>query len=45
MKELQGEFTRLLGVKGDEKVQMAARVGRGERPYYTYRRNLPSFSE
>ena len=41
MKELQGEFNRLLGVKGDEKVQMAARVGRGDRPYYTYRRNLP----
>ena len=45
MKELQGEFNQLLGVKGDEKIQMAARVGRGERPYYTYRRNLPSFSE
>lgn len=43
MKELQDKFSRLLGVKGDEKIQMAARVGRGERPYYTYRRNLPSF--
>jgi Nitroreductase family len=45
MRELQVEFNRLLGVKGDEKVQMAARIGRAERAYYPYRRNLPSFSE
>jgi hypothetical protein len=45
MRELQEEFNRLLGVKGDEKVQMAARIGRGERAYYPYRRSLPSFSE
>jgi len=45
MTELQGEFNRLLGIAGNEKVQMALRVGRGERPYYAYRRRLPSFSE
>ena len=45
MRELQEEFNRLLGVKGDEKVQMAARIGRAERAYYPYRRNLPSFSD
>jgi hypothetical protein len=45
MKELQDEFNRSLGIKGDEKVQMATRVGRADRPYYSYRRNLPSFSE
>lgn len=44
MRDLQDEFNRLLGIKGDEKIQMAARVGRGERPYYAYRRSLPSFS-
>lgn len=45
MRELQEEFNRLLGVKGDEKVQMAARIGRAERAYYPYRRNLPNFSQ
>jgi hypothetical protein len=45
MIELQEEFNRLLGVKDDEKVQMATRIGRAERAYYPYRRNLPSFSE
>jgi hypothetical protein len=44
MKEMQDEFNRLLGVKGDQKVQMAARIGRGERAYYPSRRSLPSFS-
>ncbi|MFE9692398.1 Acg family FMN-binding oxidoreductase [Micromonospora sp. NPDC005806] len=40
--DLQGEFNRLLGVAGDEKVQMAVRVGRGSTPYYSYRRNVDS---
>jgi hypothetical protein len=40
--DLQGEFNGLLGVTGDEKVQMAVRVGRGPAPYYSYRRNADS---
>lgn len=44
MEEQQREFNRLLGVKGAEKIQMAVRVGRGDRPYYAYRRKLMSFS-
>ncbi len=43
MVQLQREFNRLLGVSGEEKVQMAVRVGRGPTPYYTYRRHLDSF--
>jgi hypothetical protein len=29
--------------RGDEKVQMAVRVGRGPKPYYAYRRHLRDF--
>lgn len=43
MRELQTEFNRLLGIKGGEKIQMAVRIGRASRPYYTYRRTLDSF--
>jgi hypothetical protein len=45
MDHLQREFNRLLGVTGEEKVQMAVRLGRGPAPYYAYRRNLDSFSK
>jgi hypothetical protein len=44
MVQLQREFNQLLGVTGEEKVQMAVRVGRGPEPYYAYRRNLDSLS-
>ena len=43
MTELQTEFNRLVGIEGEEKIQMAARVGRADRPYYAYRRNIDSF--
>jgi hypothetical protein len=45
MDHLQREFNRLLDVIGEEKVQMAVRLGRGPAPYYAYRRNLDSFSK
>jgi hypothetical protein len=41
--ELQREFDKLMGVSGEEKIQMAVRVGRGPRPYYSYRRDEESF--
>jgi hypothetical protein len=40
--ELQREFNNLMGVSGEEKIQMAVRVGRGPTPYYSYRRNEES---
>ena len=45
MAELQTEFNRLAGIIGDEKIQMAVRIGRTQRPYYSYRRNIDSFYE
>jgi Nitroreductase family len=41
--ELQREFNDLMGVSGEEKIQMAVRLGRGPTPYYSYRRNEESF--
>jgi Nitroreductase family len=41
--ELQREFNDLVGVSGDEKIQMAVRLGRGPTPYYSYRRNEELF--
>ena len=43
MRELQSEFNRLAGIKGEEKIQMAVRVGRADPAYYPYRRTLKSF--
>jgi hypothetical protein len=43
MKELQTEFDRLVGIKGEEKIQMAVRIGRASPSYYAYRRTLDSF--
>jgi hypothetical protein len=40
---LQSEFNKLLSITGEEKVQMAVRIGRGSAPSYSYRRNLESF--
>jgi len=40
--ELEQEFNNLMGVSGEEKIQMAARIGRGPTPYYSYRRNEES---
>jgi hypothetical protein len=42
--ELQREFNDLMGVSGEEKIQMAVRLGRGPTPYYSYRRNEESFT-
>jgi hypothetical protein len=41
--ELQREFDNLMGVSGEEKIQMAVLVGRGPTSYYSYRRNEESF--
>ena len=43
MKELQREFNGLVGIKGEEKIQMAVRIGRASPPYYAFRRTLDSF--
>jgi hypothetical protein len=43
MCHLQREFNHLLGITGEEKMQMAVRLGRGPAPYYAYRRSLDSF--
>jgi hypothetical protein len=38
MTEQQRQFNELMGVTGEEKIQMAVRIGKGPTPYYTYRR-------
>jgi hypothetical protein len=42
MTELQRQFNELMGVAGEEKIQMAVRIGKGPTPYYSYRRNEES---
>jgi hypothetical protein len=42
MTELQRQFNDLMGVAGEEKIQMAVRLGKGPTPYYSYRRNEES---
>ena len=42
MTELQRQFNDLMGVTGEEKIQMAVRLGKGPTPYYSYRRNEES---
>ena len=34
---------KLVGVKGDEKIQIIARIGRGEEPYRSYRKHVNDF--
>jgi hypothetical protein len=43
MAELQAAFNQQLGVRGQEKVQMAVRVGRAERAYAAQRRDPGDF--
>jgi hypothetical protein len=42
MTELQRQFNDLMGVAGEEKMQMAVRLGNGPTPYYSYRRSEES---
>jgi hypothetical protein len=42
MSDLQRQFNDLMGVTGEEKIQMAVRLGKGPAPYYSYRRNEES---
>jgi hypothetical protein len=42
MTELQRQFNDLMGLAGEEKIQMADRLGKGPTPYYSYRRNEES---
>ena len=42
MTDLQRQFNELMGVEGEEKIQMAVRLGNGPTPYYSYRRNEES---
>ena len=44
MKELQEEFNKLAEIRGEEKIQMAVRVGKADPAYYPYRRSFNSFS-
>jgi hypothetical protein len=41
--ELQKKFHELLKVEETEKIQMAFRIGRGKKPYLSYRRHLHDF--
>jgi hypothetical protein len=43
-KELQEEFNKLAEIRGEEKIQMAVRVGKADPAYYPYRRSFNSFS-
>lgn len=43
MSNLQEEFNALLEIKADEKIQMAVRIGRNDKPYLSYRRHLNEF--
>ena len=42
MTELQRQFNDLMGLAGEEKIQMAVRLGKGPTPYFSYRRNEES---
>jgi len=42
MTGLQRQFNDLMGVAGEEKIQMAVRLGNAPTPYYSYRRNEES---
>jgi len=44
MKELQEEFNKLAEIRGEEKTQMAVRVGKADPVYYPYRRSFNRFS-
>jgi len=44
MKELQEGFNKLAEIRGEEKIQMAVRVGKANPDYYPYRRSLNGFS-
>jgi len=41
---LQEEFNKLAEIRGEEKIQMAVRVGKADPVYYPYRRSFISFS-
>lgn len=43
MKDLQREFNELLDVKEPEKIQMAVRIGRSNKPNLSYRRHINDF--
>ena len=43
MKNLRNKFGKIMDVVHQEKIQMVLRVGKSEKPYLTYRRNVKSF--
>jgi hypothetical protein len=43
MQELQELFNERMEVSGDEKVQMAVRICRSKKPYFTYRRKTKNY--
>ena len=42
MTQLQRQFNELTGIAGEQKIQMAVRIGKGPTPYYSYRRHEES---
>jgi hypothetical protein len=44
MKESQEEFNKLAEIRGEEKIQMAVRVGKADPAYEPYRKSFNSFS-
>jgi hypothetical protein len=43
MKKLQIQFNEKMKISNTEKIQMAVRIGRSSKPYFTYRRHLDSY--
>ena len=43
MKNLRNKFEKIMNIVYQEKIQMVLRVGKSEKPYLTYRRNVKNF--
>jgi hypothetical protein len=43
MTEIRNELDNLVGIQGEEKIQMIVRIGRAEKPFESYRRHLDAF--
>ncbi len=43
MKPVRDALNKLMNVRGQQKIQMIVRIGRGAKPYYSYRRNLEQY--
>ena len=43
MKEQMHLLNEMRQIRGSEKIQMIARIGRSSKPYYSYRRNVKDY--